>query len=330
MDIHGRDISAMDIHSRDISLPWISMVEISLPWISMVEISLPWMEKTSSKSGVMEKTSPKIRVFGEDIIQKTTFWRRHHPKTISWKRHYPKPVSWRRHRPKNDCLENTSSKQMTFWPTHQSKTDFMDIHGPWLNKIFGCLDTFIVNVFAGVRGRLAPAFVWGGGGGGGGYGGRQPPASWYGSWTMVHFPWSMVLFCHHFHGKIVRSTVFLQYIGALWELIRLSSGSKGSSGNRVRNHRSDPFFHGQEFSDDGSSQQTPSNYHCYYFYDHHYHFCSWIFQFSGISILSKFGFPKMLFLKLFPKTFQRNVFEKIISNTAFQKNPIDTTLKTHS
>ena len=36
----------------------------------------------------------------------------------------------------------------------------------------GGLGTFIVNVFAGVRGR-------------------QPPASWYGPWTMVHFPWSM-------------------------------------------------------------------------------------------------------------------------------------------
>ena len=39
-------------------------------------------------------------------------------------------------------------------------------HGyPWLNKIMGDLDTFIVNVFAGVRGRLAPAFAGGAGGG---------------------------------------------------------------------------------------------------------------------------------------------------------------------
>ena len=42
------------------------------------------------------------------------------------------------------------------------------------------------------------------------------------------------------------------------KLIPGSSGSTGSSGNGVRNHGSDPPFHGQEFSDDGSSQQTPS------------------------------------------------------------------------
>ena len=54
---------------------------------------------------------------------------------------------------------------------------------------------------------------------------------------------------------------FLQYIGALRELVSGFSGFAGFTGftgNGVRNHGSDPPFHGQEFSDDGSSQQTLS------------------------------------------------------------------------
>merc|ERR1712115_250656 len=65
-----------------------------------------------------------------------------------------------------------------------------------------------------------------------------------------------------FRRKKCPKYCFLQYIGALREFIpgsRGSSGSRGSRGNGVRNRRSDPPFHGQEFSDDGSSQQTPSN-----------------------------------------------------------------------
>ena len=133
-------------------------------------------------------------------------------------------------------------------------------HGyPWLNKIMGDLDTFIVNVFAGVRGRLAPAFAGGAGGGSPLLHGMD-----HGLWSMVHFPWSMVHgpFWPSFSRKNRPEYCFLQYIGALWEFIRGFhgfSGSSGSSGNGVRNHRSDPPFHGQEFSDDGSSQQTPSN-----------------------------------------------------------------------
>ena len=134
-------------------------------------------------------------------------------------------------------------------------------HGyPWLNKIMGDLDTFIVNVFAGVRGRLAPAFAGGAGGGSPLLHGMD-----HGLWSMVHFPWSMVHgpFWPSFSRKNRPKYCFLQYIGALRELVRLVSGFsgfRGFSGNGVRNHGSDPPFHGQEFSDDGSSQQTPSNY----------------------------------------------------------------------
>ena len=116
----------------------------------------------------------------------------------------------------------------------------------------GDLDTFIVNVFAGVRGRLAPAFAGGAGGGSPLLHGMD-----HGLWSMVHFPWSMVHgpFWPSFSRKNRPEYCFLQYIGALRELV---TGFSGSSGNGVRNHGSDPPFHGQEFSDDGSSQQTPS------------------------------------------------------------------------
>ena len=80
-------------------------------------------------------------------------------------------------------------------------------------------------------------------------------------WSMVDFPWSMVHgpFWLSFSRKNRPEHCFLQYIGALWELIPGFTGSSGFTGNGVMNHRSDPPFHGQEFSDDGSSQQTPSN-----------------------------------------------------------------------
>ena len=65
----------------------------------------------------------------------------------------------------------------------------------------------------------------------------------------------------HFPQKNCPTYCFLQYIGALRELVAGFAGFTGFSGftgNGVRNHGSDPPFHGQEFSDDGSSQQTPS------------------------------------------------------------------------
>ena len=129
-------------------------------------------------------------------------------------------------------------------------------HGyPWLNKILGGLDTFIVNVFAGVRGRLAPAFAGGAGGGSPLLHGMD-----HGLWSMVHFPWSMVHgpFWPSFSRKNRPEYCFLQYIGAL-QLVSGFTGFTGFSGNGVRNHGSDLPFHGQEFSDDGSSQQTPLN-----------------------------------------------------------------------
>merc|ERR1712115_450729 len=73
-------------------------------------------------------------------------------------------------------------------------------------------------------------------------------------WSMVHGP-----FWRSFSRKNRPEYCFLQYVGALREFIPGSRGSSGSRGNGVRNRRSDPPFHGQEFSDDGSSQQTPSN-----------------------------------------------------------------------
>ena len=120
----------------------------------------------------------------------------------------------------------------------------------------GDLDTFIVNVFAGVRGRLAPAFAGGAGGGSPLLHGMD-----HGLCSIVHFPWSMVHgpFRPSFSRKNRPEYCFLQYIGALWEFIPGFTGFIGSGGNGVRNHGSDPPFHGQEFSDDGSSQQTPSN-----------------------------------------------------------------------
>ena len=118
-----------------------------------------------------------------------------------------------------------------------------------VKQIMGDLDTFIVNVFAGVRGRLAPAFAGGAGGGSPLLHGMD-----HGLWSMVHFPRSMVHgpFWPSFSRKNRPEYCFLQYIGALWEFIpgsRGSSGSRGSrgsSGNGVKNRRSDPPFHAQE------------------------------------------------------------------------------------
>ena len=75
----------------------------------------------------------------------------------------------------------------------------------------GDLDTFIVNVFAGVRGRLAPAFAGGAGGGSPLLHGMD-----HGLWSMVHFPWSMVHgpFWPSFSRKNRPEHCFLQYIGA--------------------------------------------------------------------------------------------------------------------
>ena len=55
----------------------------------------------------------------------------------------------------------------------------------WLNKILGGLDTIIVDVFAGVRGRLAPAFAGGAGGGSPLLHGMD-----HGLWSNDNFPWS--------------------------------------------------------------------------------------------------------------------------------------------
>ena len=106
----------------------------------------------------------------------------------------------------------------------------------WLNKIMGDLDTFIVNVFAGVRGRLAPAFA-------GGAGGGSPllhGMAWYD-------PLIFFVFWLSFSRKNRPAYCFLQYISALWEVIPGFTGSTGSSGNRVRNHESDAPFHGHDF-----------------------------------------------------------------------------------
>ena len=78
----------------------------------------------------------------------------------------------------------------------------------------------------------------------------------HGKWTMDYGPWSiglwsMVHFGHHFPGKIARRIGFLQYIGALWELISESSGSSGSSGNGVIGFGLGPPFYTVQSQDDG-------------------------------------------------------------------------------
>ena len=64
-------------------------------------------------------------------------------------------------------------------------------------------------------------------------------------------------FWHHFPGKIVRSIVFYSTSVPSGN----SSADRADRGETVSGNtdQTDPPYHGQEFSDDVSSQQTPSN-----------------------------------------------------------------------
>ena len=74
-----------------------------------------------------------------------------------------------------------------------------------IKQILGGLDTFIVNVFAGMWGRLAPPFA-------GGAGAAAPCFMvWtmdYGPWSIFRGLWSMVHFGHHFPEKSSRVLFF--------------------------------------------------------------------------------------------------------------------------